>query len=91
MVSVLLGSYAESCTFSVGAQHSERSPGAPKTGHLPLFLTLGVLLLLLVTGPFSFHLWRRRVSSRTPLPLPLAFLLSSPQSAVWHPSLRKGD
>ncbi|XP_024434794.2 lymphocyte activation gene 3 protein [Desmodus rotundus] len=43
-----------------GAQHAERAPGAPKTGHLPLFLTLGVLLLLLVTGALGFHLWRRR-------------------------------
>lgn len=43
-----------------GAQRSGRAPGARKTGHLPL-LVLGVLLLLfLVTGAFSFHLWRRR-------------------------------
>ncbi|KAF6339644.1 lymphocyte activating 3 [Rhinolophus ferrumequinum] len=44
-----------------GAQHSGRVPGTLKTGHLPIFLTLGVLLLLLlVTGAFGFHLWRRQ-------------------------------
>ncbi|XP_011364130.1 lymphocyte activation gene 3 protein [Pteropus vampyrus] len=43
-----------------GAQRSERVPGAQKKGHLPFFLTLGVLfLLLLVTAAFGFHLWRR--------------------------------
>lgn len=43
-----------------GAQRSERALGAGRTGHLPL-LILGLLfLLLLVTGAFSFHLWRRR-------------------------------
>ncbi|XP_072810771.1 lymphocyte activation gene 3 protein isoform X2 [Vicugna pacos] len=43
-----------------GAQRSGRAPGARKTGHFPL-LVLGVLFLLfLVTGAFSFHLWRRR-------------------------------
>ncbi|XP_016077201.1 PREDICTED: lymphocyte activation gene 3 protein [Miniopterus natalensis] len=43
-----------------GAQRAGRAPGALKTGHLPVFLTLGVLLLLLlVTGAFGFHLWRR--------------------------------
>ncbi|KAM5254883.1 lymphocyte activation gene 3 protein [Hipposideros larvatus] len=44
-----------------GAQHSGRVPGTLKTDHLPVFLTLGVLLLLLlVTGVFGFHLWRRQ-------------------------------
>ncbi|XP_028006201.2 lymphocyte activation gene 3 protein [Eptesicus fuscus] len=43
-----------------GAQRSERAPGSLKTGHLSLLIALGVLLLLLVaTGAFSFHLWRR--------------------------------
>ncbi|KAB1254462.1 Lymphocyte activation gene 3 protein [Camelus dromedarius] len=51
-----------------GAQRSGRAPGARKTGHLPL-LVLGVLFLLfLVTGAFSFHLWRRRVSQEPPSP-----------------------
>ncbi|XP_065379727.1 lymphocyte activation gene 3 protein isoform X9 [Macaca fascicularis] len=44
-----------------GAQRSGRAPGALRAGHLPLFLILGVLfLLLLVTGAFGFHLWRRQ-------------------------------
>ncbi|XP_034791138.2 lymphocyte activation gene 3 protein isoform X4 [Pan paniscus] len=46
---------------SPGAQRSGRAPGALPAGHLLLFLTLGVLsLLLLVTGAFGFHLWRRQ-------------------------------
>ncbi|XP_045410422.1 lymphocyte activation gene 3 protein isoform X1 [Lemur catta] len=45
---------------STGAQQSGRAPGTPPTGHLPLFLILGILcLLLLVTGAFGFHLRRR--------------------------------
>ncbi|XP_073932281.1 lymphocyte activation gene 3 protein isoform X1 [Castor canadensis] len=48
-----------------GAQHSGRTPGALKGGHLSLFLILGTLsLLLLVTGAFGFHLWRRQQLSR---------------------------
>ncbi|XP_040498039.1 lymphocyte activation gene 3 protein isoform X3 [Ursus maritimus] len=44
-----------------GAQRSGRAPGALKTGHLPLFLILGMLfLLLLMTGALGFHLWRRQ-------------------------------
>ncbi|XP_064447709.1 lymphocyte activation gene 3 protein isoform X6 [Mirounga angustirostris] len=44
-----------------GAQSSGRAPGALKTGHLPLFSILGILfLLLLMTGAFGFHLWRRQ-------------------------------
>ncbi|XP_004413971.1 PREDICTED: lymphocyte activation gene 3 protein [Odobenus rosmarus divergens] len=44
-----------------GARRSGRAPGALKTGHLPLFLILGILfLLLLMTGAFGFHLWRRQ-------------------------------
>ncbi|XP_053410537.1 lymphocyte activation gene 3 protein isoform X2 [Nycticebus coucang] len=43
-----------------GAQYSGRAPGALQAGHLPLFLILGILCpLLLVTGAFSLHLWRR--------------------------------
>ncbi|XP_036312676.1 lymphocyte activation gene 3 protein [Pipistrellus kuhlii] len=43
-----------------GAQRSDRAPGALKTGHLSLLIALGILLLLLlVTGAFGFHLWRR--------------------------------
>ncbi|XP_036923966.1 lymphocyte activation gene 3 protein isoform X1 [Sturnira hondurensis] len=57
----LLGTAVYFTELSVpGAQHSERAPGALRTGHLPLFLNLGGLLLLLVTGAFGFHLWRRR-------------------------------
>ncbi|XP_053410539.1 lymphocyte activation gene 3 protein isoform X3 [Nycticebus coucang] len=45
---------------SPGAQYSGRAPGALQAGHLPLFLILGILCpLLLVTGAFSLHLWRR--------------------------------
>uniref|UniRef100_H0XLC4 Lymphocyte activation gene 3 protein n=1 Tax=Otolemur garnettii TaxID=30611 RepID=H0XLC4_OTOGA len=45
---------------SPGAQHSGRAPGALQAGHLPLFLILGILCpLLLVTGAFSLHLWKR--------------------------------
>ncbi|XP_054300451.1 lymphocyte activation gene 3 protein isoform X4 [Pongo pygmaeus] len=44
-----------------GAQRSGRAPGALQAGHLLLFLILGILsLLLLVTGAFGFHLWRRQ-------------------------------
>ncbi|XP_054363184.1 lymphocyte activation gene 3 protein isoform X3 [Mirounga angustirostris] len=50
-----------------GAQSSGRAPGALKTGHLPLFSILGILfLLLLMTGAFGFHLWRRQVSRGHP-------------------------
>ncbi|XP_007935312.1 lymphocyte activation gene 3 protein [Orycteropus afer afer] len=46
--------------FGPGAQRSGGTPGAIKTGHFPLFLILGILLLLLfVIGAFGFHLWRR--------------------------------
>ncbi|KAL4697917.1 hypothetical protein H8957_001145 [Semnopithecus entellus] len=46
---------------SPGAQRSGRAPGALRADHLPLFLILGILfLLLLVTGAFGFHLWRRQ-------------------------------
>ncbi|KAM9230196.1 lymphocyte activation gene 3 protein [Dugong dugon] len=44
-----------------GAQRSGGTPGAIKTGRFPLFLILGILLLLLfITGAFGFHLWRRQ-------------------------------
>ncbi|KAM8780156.1 lymphocyte activation gene 3 protein [Rhynchonycteris naso] len=44
----------------LGAQRSGRAPGAPKAAHLPLFLTVGVLLLLLsVASAFGFHFWKR--------------------------------
>ncbi|XP_054430729.1 lymphocyte activation gene 3 protein-like [Pteronotus mesoamericanus] len=47
-----------------GAQHSERAPGALKSGHHPLFLTAGVLFFLLVIGAFAFYLWRKQWQPR---------------------------
>uniref|UniRef100_A0A8C3VWB4 Lymphocyte activation gene 3 protein n=1 Tax=Catagonus wagneri TaxID=51154 RepID=A0A8C3VWB4_9CETA len=43
-----------------GAQRSGGALGAQKTGHLPLLILGTLLLLLLVTGAVSFHVWRRR-------------------------------
>ncbi|XP_062936134.1 lymphocyte activation gene 3 protein isoform X2 [Cynocephalus volans] len=44
-----------------GAQRSGRAPGTLRAGHLPVILILAVVsLLLLVTGAFGVHLWRRR-------------------------------
>ncbi|XP_075409245.1 lymphocyte activation gene 3 protein isoform X2 [Tenrec ecaudatus] len=44
-----------------GAQRSGGPQGVLTSGHFPLFLVLGVLLLLLaLTGTFGFHLWSRR-------------------------------
>lgn len=46
---------------SPGAQHAGRVPTALRAGQLPLFLILTILsLLLLVTGGFGFHLWKRQ-------------------------------
>lgn len=48
-----------------GAWSSGGAPGAPKAAHIPLFLILGVLFLLLLgTGAYGFHLWRRQTISQ---------------------------
>ncbi|XP_055962846.1 lymphocyte activation gene 3 protein [Sorex fumeus] len=48
-----------------GAWSSGGAPGASKAAHLPLFLTLGsIFLLLLGTGVYGFHLWRRQTISQ---------------------------
>ncbi|XP_063528445.1 lymphocyte activation gene 3 protein isoform X2 [Pongo pygmaeus] len=77
---------------SPGAQRSGRAPGALQAGHLLLFLILGILsLLLLVTGAFGFHLWRRQVSQGHANPTPQQLQLFHPQSADGTPSSGSGD
>ncbi|XP_075409244.1 lymphocyte activation gene 3 protein isoform X1 [Tenrec ecaudatus] len=58
----LLGSMLYATHLSgPGAQRSGGPQGVLTSGHFPLFLVLGVLLLLLaLTGTFGFHLWSRR-------------------------------
>ncbi|XP_030743106.1 lymphocyte activation gene 3 protein [Echinops telfairi] len=57
----LLGSMLYATDLSgPGAQRSGGPQGAVTAGHFPLFLILGILLLLLaLTGALGFHLWRR--------------------------------